>query len=549
MATSFEGSMKEFLVGKPPLEKEARFKVGDRVFHEGFREVTIRQALWDKDHRRWIYIVEMKSGRLERVPEVELIELPPLPIPTRVPGAKKEEGKPKRPKEERKPVVKKPSFFARLTGAKEKRKEEGKPKRPKEERKRVVEKPTIKEKEIVKIGVPKEKAEGKPKRPKEERKPVVKKPSFFARFTGAKEKKKEKGKPKRPKEERKLVVKKPSFFARLTGAKEKKKEKGKPKRPKEERKLVVKKPTLKEKEIVKIGVPKREEEGKPKRPKEERKLVVKKPTIKEIVKIGVPGFDQLFHEGGVIRGTSILVAGGPGTGKTIFTLQTLYNAACEGHDCIYLTLEEAPERLFRHLLDFGFKVEETKRDGDSIFLRAGKGRLVLKRLEPISIARSVEALLEKVSGRLSMDSEIVLDLIPPGFSPYMLGLDSISAMETAFSGRLEQYRIYIEQLFRYFETLTITSFLIAETEDAPVRFSKTGVEEFLADGIIAFYYYKAGPGRIRAVEIVKMRGSSHSPRIVPLYITKHGLVVSPSSPSAEITAKKAAFASALQSGK
>jgi KaiC/GvpD/RAD55 family RecA-like ATPase len=119
-------------------------------------------------------------------------------------------------------------------------------------------------------------------------------------------------------------------------------------------------------------------------------------------------------------------------------------------------------------------------------------------------------------------------------------------MATAFSGRLEQYRIYIEQLFRYFETLNVTSFLIAETEEAPVRISRTGVEEFLADGIIAFYYYKAGPGRIRAVEVIKMRGGSHSPHIVPLYITKHGLVVSPMAPSAEITAKQAEFASALR---
>jgi KaiC/GvpD/RAD55 family RecA-like ATPase len=293
---------------------------------------------------------------------------------------------------------------------------------------------------------------------------------------------------------------------------------------------------------------KRKEEGKPKRPKEKRKLVVKKPTIKEkeIVKIGVPGFDKLFHEGGVIRGTSVLVEGGPGTCKTIFALQTLYSAACEGHDCIYLTLEEAPERLLRHLLDFGFEVKEMKRESDSIFLRAGQGKLVLKRLEPISIARSVEALLEKASGRLSIDVEIVLDFIPHGFSPYMLALDSISAMATAFSGRLEQYRIYIEQLFRYFETLNVTSFLVAETEEAPIRFSRTSVEEFLADGIIAFYYYKAGPGRIRAVEIVKMRGSSHSPHIVPLYITKHGLVVAPRAPSAEITAKQAEFASTLR---
>ncbi len=293
---------------------------------------------------------------------------------------------------------------------------------------------------------------------------------------------------------------------------------------------------------------KRKEEGKPKRPKEERKPVVKKPTIKEkeIVKIGVPGFDQLFHEGGVIRGTSVLIEGGPGTCKTIFALQTLYNAACEGHDCVYFTLEEAPERLVRHLLDFGFEVEVMKRESDSIFLRAGQGKLVIKRLEPISIARSVEALLEKASGRLSIDAAIVLDFIPHGFSPYMLALDSISAMATAFSGRLEQYRIYIEQLFRYFETLNVTSFLVAEVEEAPGRVSRTGVEEFLADGIIAFYYYKAGPGRIRAVEIVKMRGSSHSPHIVPLYITKHGLVVAPRAPSAEITAKQAEFASALR---
>jgi len=281
------------------------------------------------------------------------------------------------------------------------------------------------------------------------------------------------------------------------------------------------------------------------RPKEKRKLVVKKPTTKEIVKTGIPGLDQLFLEGGIVRGTSVLVAGGPGTGKTIFALQTLYNAASEGHDCIYFTLEEAPERLLKHLLDFGFDVKEMKREGDSIFLRAGQGKLVLKRLEPIWIARSVEALLEKASGRLPVDVGGVLDLLPRGFSPYMLALDSISAMETAFSGTPRQYRIYIEQLFRYFETLNVTIFFISETTEAPVRFSRTGVEEFLADGIIAFYYYKAGAGRIRAVEIVKMRGGSHLSHIALLHITKHGLVVSPRAPSAEITAKQAEFAGAL----
>ena len=153
--------------------------------------------------------------------------------------------------------------------------------------------------------------------------------------------------------------------------------------------------------------------------------------------------------------------------------------------------------------------------------------MAIRRLEPIAIARSVEAMLEKAAGRLPVDINIVLDLIPSGYNPYMVALDSISAMETAFSGRIEQYRIYIEQLFRYFETLGVTSFLVTETVEAPHKFSKTGVEEFLADGIIALYNFRAGKGRTRGIEVVKMRGNSHSSFVAPLKITKHGLVVSP----------------------
>jgi KaiC/GvpD/RAD55 family RecA-like ATPase len=176
---------------------------------------------------------------------------------------------------------------------------------------------------------------------------------------------------------------------------------------------------------------------------------------------------------------------------------------------------------------FGFGVKETKREENTIYLRAGKGKIALRRLEPIGIARSVEAMLEKAAGRLPIDLDIVLDLIPPGYNAYMLALDSISAMETAFSGRIEQYRIYIEQLFRYFEKLGVTSFLVTETVEAPHKYSKTGVEEFLADGIIALYNFRAGKGRMRGIEVVKMRGNSHSSFVAPLKITKRGLVVSP----------------------
>ena len=241
---------------------------------------------------------------------------------------------------------------------------------------------------------------------------------------------------------------------------------------------------------------------------------------------GISGFDDLLEKG-IPTGSNIIVAGGPGSGKTIFCLQTLYSKAFEGKDCVFLSMEERPERLKDHLFELGFKFEEIERGDNQIILRVnGKGRLSLKRLQPIRLARSIEALLEKASGTLPVDIDMVLDFIPKDFDACLLTLDSISAIETAFSGTKRQYRIYIEQLFRYFEHLDLTTFMITESSDAPHKFSNNGVEEFLADGIFVLYNFQGAKKRTRGVEIYKLRGVAHSQRIAPMKITNRGIVIS-----------------------
>lgn len=243
------------------------------------------------------------------------------------------------------------------------------------------------------------------------------------------------------------------------------------------------------------------------------------------IRTGISGFDSLIKNG-IPEGSNIIIAGGPGCGKTIFCLQTLYNLACQGHDCVFLSMEERPDRLKSHMLSFGFDVKEIKNEPNQIILSAkNSGMIALKRLQPIIIARSVEALLEKASGRLPLEIEVVLDFIPENFKPRLLVLDSISAIETSFSGKMEQYRIYIEQLFRFFEELGLTTFFITESSDAPYKFSKTGVEDFLADGIIVFYNFQGETERLRGMEIIKLRGTSHSQRIAPITITSQGINV------------------------
>jgi circadian clock protein KaiC len=261
-----------------------------------------------------------------------------------------------------------------------------------------------------------------------------------------------------------------------------------------------------------------------------RPVHVKKTAEPEWVKTGIPGFDELF-ERGMPQGKNILVAGGPGTGKTIFCLQVLYNAARSGHDSLYITFEETPASLAQHMRGFGwdFKTRGEKGPVWNLLVEGGenRGRFLITKQDPFRIARSVEALLAKATGYLRIKMEGIPELIPPTIRPYMIALDSISALESAFVGKPEHYRIYIEQLFRLFEETGATTLLITETEEAPTRYSKTGVEEFLADGVFVLYNFKARDTRARAIEVLKLRGARHERKIVPFTIGENGIEVFP----------------------
>ena len=150
------------------------------------------------------------------------------------------------------------------------------------------------------------------------------------------------------------------------------------------------------------------------------------------------------------------------------------------------------------------------------------------RKDPFLLTGSIEAMLERAKGELLIDLNEFLDIIPQDFKPDRIVFDSISAVNAAFSLQQESYRIFIEQLFRYLESLGATTFLISETEQAPVRYSKSGEEEFLADGIILIYDTKKGDSRVSAIEVVKMRGVEISKKIVPFKIESgKGITVYP----------------------
>jgi hypothetical protein len=114
-----------------------------------------------------------------------------------------------------------------------------------------------------------------------------------------------------------------------------------------------------------------------------------------------------------------------------------------------------------------------------------------------------------------------------GFKPDFIVLDSLTAISSTFQGKEQSYRFYVERLFRFFEKIGATTFLITETQQIPEVFSPTGVEEFLADGVVVIYNIRRQNTRENAIEVLKMRGVKHQKKIVSMSITEKGIVVNP----------------------
>ena len=252
---------------------------------------------------------------------------------------------------------------------------------------------------------------------------------------------------------------------------------------------------------------------------------ITKKSVSDYMKTGIQGFDRLFKGYfGIPSGSAVLVEGGPGSGKTMFCLSTVMNLCKKEKKCLYMSFEEPEARLIEHAGHFNWPAED--------YIK--KGLLRVKRFNAIDISRSVEALLSEAKKELLIEVNPVF--FPKDFQPDFVVVDSLTSIASAFSGEESRFRIYMEQLFRYLEAHTITSFLIMETPH-PTHLGSVvqGVDQavsFLSDGIIVIYNVVFENGRrARALEVLKMRGENVNRKIVEMEIKdKVGIIVYPEKP-------------------
>ncbi|MCD6415019.1 MAG: AAA family ATPase [Candidatus Diapherotrites archaeon] len=236
---------------------------------------------------------------------------------------------------------------------------------------------------------------------------------------------------------------------------------------------------------------------------------------KERLKTEIRGFDDLIEKD-IPAGSSVVVKGGPGSGKTIFCLQTCINFALQGKKCLYLSFEEPEEKLREHMKSLGWEDESNK-------------DILLKRMDVTDVGLSLKYSVGKRKGvEIVSQSGVMLkglEFIPKDFKPDLIVIDSLTAISSFFSDNMSEYRVYIEELFRTLEKTKAMSLLIVEKD--PFIHTPSTFEEFMADGVIVLYNIRKGDIRESAVEVLKLRGTKHQKKIAAMQITDEGIVVYP----------------------
>lgn len=217
------------------------------------------------------------------------------------------------------------------------------------------------------------------------------------------------------------------------------------------------------------------------------------------------GLDRLI-EGGFKKNSINLVVGGAGTGKTIFALQFLVNGILKHNEVgIYITFEEKKREVYDNMQVFGWDLAKLEKKGKLIFLEYSP---------------------ERVKEMLVEGGGLIENIITKSKAKRLV-IDSITAFTLLYKDELAKKEASLS-LFDLMRSWDCTTLL---TEEEDVRDFEKGEESgvsFEVDSIILLYREKEGGVRKRAIEILKMRGTSHAGKTLFLDITKEkGIVVDP----------------------
>ncbi|MCD6260513.1 MAG: KaiC domain-containing protein [Thaumarchaeota archaeon] len=231
----------------------------------------------------------------------------------------------------------------------------------------------------------------------------------------------------------------------------------------------------------------------------------------ERVVTGIPGLDDILH-GGIPKRNVVLLSGGPGTGKSIFGQQYLYNGLRLGEPGVLVVLEEHPVQVRVSMSQFGWNVRPYEE----------KGMFAI--VDAFTAGIGEAAKRERYVVRAPDDFQSLVDVLREAIRDVGAVRAVIDSVTTLYITKPAMARGMVLQLKKILSGMGCTSILVSQVSVTERGFGGPGVEH-AADGIIRLDLDEVDGELRRSIIVWKMRGTSHSMRRHPFEITDKGMIV------------------------
>jgi circadian clock protein KaiC len=236
--------------------------------------------------------------------------------------------------------------------------------------------------------------------------------------------------------------------------------------------------------------------------------MTEKNEVKGIDKVptGIVGLDELTN-GGLPKGRTTLILGGPGSGKTVFALQTLVNGARDfGKPGIFVAFEENSKQITANAATFGWNLPALEKER-LFFLdaRMSPDLVISGDFDLKGMLGSLKAKADEMGAtRIVFDSIDVL----------------LTLLDNPVAERAELYRIH-DWLAESGLTGLLT-FRIGNEHDYSDRY---GFMQFMADCVIVLHHRMVDRVSLRELRVTKFRGSAFSENEFPIVIGASGIEI------------------------